>query len=66
MHVFILNNLLSGGLFMEYIKKVCPICNSEFLVLKSVEEKAFYWILKCLGKAQEDSGIQESSLSFSP
>lgn len=51
---------------MEYIKKVCPICNSEFLVLKSVEEKAFYWILKCLGKAQEDSGIQESSLSFLP
>ncbi|WP_229387289.1 hypothetical protein [Methanosarcina sp. DH2] len=51
---------------MKYIKKVCPICNSEFLVLKSVEEKAFYCTLKCLGKAQENLGIQESSLSFLP
>ncbi|MDY9926376.1 hypothetical protein [Methanosarcina sp.] len=49
---------------MKYIKKICPICNHEFFVLKAVEDKAFYCTLECLIKAQEDSEMQESSLQF--
>ena len=45
---------------MKYIKKFCPICNTEFFVLRNMEEKAFYCTLECMGKAQEDSGMQES------
>ena len=46
---------------MKYIKKICPICNTEFFVLETVDEKAIYCTLECMGKAQEDSGIQESA-----
>jgi len=60
MHVFSLNNLLSGGLFVKYISKICPICNTELFVLENMDEKAIYCTLECLGKAQEDSEMQES------
>jgi len=46
---------------MKYIKKICPICNTEFFVLETVDEKAIYCTLECLGKAQEDSEMQESA-----
>jgi hypothetical protein len=38
---------------MSYVKKACPVCGKEFLVLKKVEEKAIYCTLACLTKDQE-------------
>ncbi|HIH93265.1 TPA: hypothetical protein HA338_04215 [Methanosarcina acetivorans] len=38
---------------MEYVKKICPICGSELIVLKEVEEKAVYCTLECLLISQE-------------
>ncbi|WP_156151218.1 hypothetical protein [Methanosarcina sp. WWM596] len=57
---FSLDNLFSGGLFVKYIKKICPICNTEFFVLESVADKAVYCTLGCLVKAQGDTEMQES------
>ena len=37
---------------MEYVRKTCPICGSEFTVLKNVEEKAIYCTIKCLSATQ--------------
>ncbi|WP_440945513.1 hypothetical protein ACSAZL_15480 [Methanosarcina sp. T3] len=37
---------------MEYVRKTCPICGSEFIVLKKVEEKAIYCTLECLSASQ--------------
>lgn len=37
---------------MEYIRKICPVCGNEFVVLKSAEDKAVYCTLECLSKAQ--------------
>ncbi len=37
---------------MEYVKKTCPICGSEFIILKKVEEKAIYYTLECLSASQ--------------
>ncbi|MDY9926293.1 hypothetical protein [Methanosarcina sp.] len=37
---------------MEYVKKICPICGNEFVVLKKVEEKAIYCKLECLSASQ--------------
>jgi len=37
---------------MEYVRKTCPICGREFIVLKKVEEKAIYCTLECLSAAQ--------------
>jgi hypothetical protein len=37
---------------MNYIKKICPICKNEFLVLTNAEEKAVYCTLKCLSESQ--------------
>jgi len=37
---------------MEYVRKTCPICGSEFTVLKNVEKKAIYCTIKCLSSAQ--------------
>jgi hypothetical protein len=37
---------------MEYVRKTCPICGREFIVLKKVEEKAIYCTLECLSVAQ--------------
>ncbi len=37
---------------MEYIRKICPVCGNEFVVLKSAEDKAVYCTLKCLSEAQ--------------
>jgi hypothetical protein len=33
---------------MNYLGKVCPICERQFVVLKDVEEKAIFCTLKCL------------------
>ncbi|WP_255335137.1 hypothetical protein [Methanosarcina sp. KYL-1] len=41
---------------MEYIRKTCPICGSEFVVLKSVEDKAVYCTLACLSLARDKLG----------
>ncbi|WP_440945511.1 hypothetical protein ACSAZL_15470 [Methanosarcina sp. T3] len=38
---------------MEYVTKICPICGSEFIVLKEAEEKAIYCTLECLLISQE-------------
>jgi len=38
---------------MEYVSKTCPICGSEFIVLKRVEEKAIYCTLECLSASQK-------------
>ncbi|WP_196296705.1 hypothetical protein [Methanosarcina mazei] len=37
---------------MEYVRKICPICGNEFIVLKKVEDKAIYCTLECLSAAQ--------------
>ncbi len=37
---------------MEHIRKICPVCGNEFVVLKSAEEKAVYCTLECLSEAQ--------------
>ena len=39
---------------MVYVNKICPVCGSEFFVLKNAEEKAVYCTLACLTKAQEN------------
>jgi NAD-dependent DNA ligase len=44
---------------MEYIIKACPICGSEFIVLKKVEEKAIYCTLECLSAAQGKVKIEK-------
>jgi transcription elongation factor Elf1 len=33
---------------MNYIRKNCPNCGNEFVVLENVEKKAVYCTLKCL------------------
>ncbi|MGB9929214.1 MAG: hypothetical protein ACPK85_12570 [Methanosarcina sp.] len=38
---------------MVYVKKRCPICGNEFVVLENVEGKANYCTIACLIKAQE-------------
>jgi hypothetical protein len=38
---------------MTHVKKTCPFCGKEFLVLKSAEDKAVYCTLACLANAQE-------------
>jgi hypothetical protein len=40
------------GYFMEYVRKICPVCGNDFIVLKKVEEKAIYCTLECLLAAQ--------------
>lgn len=47
---------------MDYIRKLCPSCGNEFMVMKNVEEKAVYCTLKCLSKSQNQ--IDENRLSF--
>ena len=37
---------------MEYIRKICPVCGNEFVVLKSADNKAVYCTLECLSEAQ--------------
>jgi hypothetical protein len=51
------------GLFMEYVRKICPVCGNEFFVLKSAERKAVYCTLECLAKIQEDSDSLKCFLS---
>lgn len=38
---------------MDYIKKICPVCGTEFFVLKDAEKKAVYCTLACLAMAQD-------------
>jgi len=38
---------------MNYIRKICPTCGSEFVVLKDMEEKAIYCTLECLLRFQD-------------
>ncbi|WP_255334686.1 hypothetical protein [Methanosarcina sp. KYL-1] len=47
---------------MNYVRKICPVCGSEFSVLKNAEEKAVYCTLECLAKVQETSGNREGFL----
>lgn len=48
---------------MVYIRKTCPVCGNNFLVLKNAEEKAVYCTLACLTKAQEKLEVQVTCLS---
>ncbi|MHC1755326.1 MAG: hypothetical protein AB9861_07835 [Methanosarcina sp.] len=50
---------------MEYVKKTCPICGNEFVVLKKVEEKAIYCTLECLSAAQGRVRREKVSASMS-
>ena len=47
---------------MDYIKKICPICGNEFIILNTVEEKAVYCTLKCLSESQDKTN--KNRLSF--
>ncbi len=47
---------------MSYVKKTCPICGNEFLVLKKAEEKATYCTLACLIKAQNK--VESRGMAF--
>ena len=47
---------------MEYVRKICPICQNEFIVLDTVEEKAVYCTIKCLMESQAD--LNKNALSF--
>jgi len=47
---------------MGYIRKICPICGKEFIVLENVEEKAVCCTLKCLSKSHDQ--IHENTHSF--
>jgi hypothetical protein len=37
---------------MNYIRKICPNCGNEFVVLENVERKAVYCTLKCFLESQ--------------
>lgn len=39
---------------MNYIRKICPNCGNEFVVLTAVEEKAVYCTLECLSEYQDE------------
>jgi hypothetical protein len=47
---------------MNYLTKICPICESQFVILKNVEEKAVYCTLKCLSESQ--SKLKGREISF--
>jgi len=49
---------------MNYIKKTCPSCECEFVVLKTVEKKAKYCTLKCLSKAQIKGKLKNKQTSL--
>ncbi len=46
---------------MNYIRKICPKCRNEFVVLKKVEEKAVYCTLECLLESHNESKEKEVS-----
>jgi len=48
---------------MKYIRKICPNCGNEFVVLKSVEEKAVYCTLECLLEFQHNHTMKENETS---
>lgn len=48
---------------MEYIRKICPVCGNEFIVLKGMEEKAVYCTLECLLEAQDHLKVDWVSTS---
>ncbi|WP_164481298.1 hypothetical protein [Methanosarcina mazei] len=50
---------------MGYVRKTCPICGREFIVLKKVEEKAIYCTLKCLSTSRGEMRREKVS-SFVP
>jgi len=37
-----------------YVKKICPVCGTEFVVLKDMEEKAVYCTLHCLSISENE------------
>lgn len=45
---------------MRYIRKICPACGSEFVVLESMEEKAIYCTLKCFLESQSQTSEDET------
>jgi hypothetical protein len=49
------------GCLMKYIRKTCPVCGNQFVVLESMEEKAIYCTLKCFLEAQDKMGDNETS-----
>jgi hypothetical protein len=50
------------GYRMGHIRKICPICGKEFIVMENVKEKAVYCTLKCLSESHDQ--INENIHSF--
>jgi hypothetical protein len=48
---------------MKYIRKICPTCGNEFVVLENVEEKAVYCTLECLLDAQDHDHLKGDGVS---
>lgn len=46
---------------MKYIRKICPACGNEFVVLEKMEEKAIYCTLKCFLESQGKMNEDETS-----
>jgi hypothetical protein len=52
---------------MNYIRKNCPNCGNEFVVLENVERKDVYCTVKCLLEFQTKlKGNEISSLLIEP
>jgi hypothetical protein len=47
---------------MTYVRKICPACGSEFVVLKNMEEKAVYCTLHCLSISEDEQSKSSSPL----
>lgn len=47
---------------MDYIRKICPVCKNEFIVLNSVKDKAVYCTIKCLLESQDK--MNKNTLPF--
>lgn len=52
-------------ILLSYIKKICPACGNEFVVLKNAEDKAVYCTLACLLGAQDRVKENEIASSLS-
>jgi hypothetical protein len=47
---------------MDYIRKICPICKNEFIVLNTAQEKAVYCTIKCLSESKDN--MHKNTLSL--
>lgn len=49
---------------MKYVRKICPACGNQFVVLESMEEKAIYCTLKCFLESQDQISENKTSPSL--